>query len=115
MLNMTASLVGSLELAIMECFWDNGSQTSGDILATLREERRTIAATTVTTTLARLVEQGLLTRELEAGRKMPWRYTARYRSRAALLAGTLVQLAAHLGADHRDLAEALTALRGGAR
>jgi len=37
MLNMTTSLVGSLELAIMECFWADGPQTSGDVLATLRK------------------------------------------------------------------------------
>jgi len=70
MLNMTTSLVGSLELAIMECFWANGPQTGGDILATLRRTR-VIAPTTVTTTLARLYDQGLLIRALDDGRKSP--------------------------------------------
>jgi len=60
----------------MECVWASGPLTGGQILATLRL-KRTIAPTTVTTTLARLYDQGLLTRELAAGRKMPWRYTAR--------------------------------------
>jgi predicted transcriptional regulator len=73
---------------------------------------RTIAHSTVTTTLARLDDQGLLTREVERGRKRPWRYTPRYRSRSALLVGTFEQLAAQLGADHRDRAEALGVLLG---
>ena len=114
MLNMTTSLVGSLELAVMECFWQNGPQSSGEVLATLRKTR-TIAHTTVTSTLARLYDQGLLTRDLAKGRKKPWVYTARYASRGALLTSTLVQLAAHLGADHRDLTEALSVLRGAPR
>jgi predicted transcriptional regulator len=71
MLNMTASLLGPLQQSVMECFWASGPQTSRDILTTLRMGR-TIAHTTVTTTLSRLFDQGLLTRELAAGRKMPW-------------------------------------------
>jgi len=54
----------------MECFWERGPQTSGDVLATLRAQRP-IAHTTVTTTLARLYERGLVTRELEDDRKVP--------------------------------------------
>ena len=114
MLNMTTSLVGSLELAIMECFWANGPQTGGDILATLRETR-TIAHTTVTTTLARLYDQGLVARALDDGRKKPWRYTARYPSRGALLAGTIEALCTHLEADRGDRAEALAVLLGAPR
>jgi predicted transcriptional regulator len=76
---------------------------------------RPIAHTTVTTTLARLYDQGLLTRDLAKGRKMPWVYTARYASRGALLTSTLVRLATQLGADHRDLTEALSVLRGAPR
>jgi predicted transcriptional regulator len=54
MLTIATSLIGSLELAVMECFWAApGPLTYGDILATLRRTR-TIADTTVTTTLARL-------------------------------------------------------------
>jgi predicted transcriptional regulator len=63
MLSIVASLIGSLELAIMECFWERSPQTSGDILTALRKHR-TIAPSTVTTTLVRLCEQGLLTRVL---------------------------------------------------
>jgi len=112
--NIAASLIGSLELAVMECFWAHGPQTSGDVLAALREQRK-IAATTVTTTLARLYAQGLLTRELHAGRKMPWVYTARYRSSGALLAGTIEALAGQIGADRGDRAEALAVLLGAPR
>jgi len=114
MLDMTTSLIGSLELAIMECFWDNGPQSSGELLATLRC-KRTIAHSTVTTTLARLYEQGLLTRALQAGRKMPWIYTARYGSRGALLAGAIEALAVQIGADRGDRAEALAVLLGAPR
>jgi predicted transcriptional regulator len=114
MLNIVASLVGSLEYATMECFWTHGPQTSGDILATLRAQGRTIAHSTVTTTLARLAEQGMLTRVRVGGSvEIPfWRYTARYASRGALLAGVFEQLAAQLEADHPDRAEALGALLG---
>jgi hypothetical protein len=110
MLSIAASLIGSLELAIMECFWERGPQTSGDILTALRKHR-TIAPSTVTTTLVRLCEQGLLTRELEKGGKLLWIYTARYASRGAFLAGTFEHLAL-LGADHLDRAEALGLLLG---
>jgi len=111
MLNIAASLLGPLEQSIMECFWANGPQTGGQILATLRRTR-SIAPTTVTTTLARLHDQGLLTRELAPGRKMPWIYTARYGSKGALLAGTFERLALQLAADHLDRAEALGRLLG---
>jgi predicted transcriptional regulator len=112
MLNIAASLVGSLELAIMECFWATPTQTGGQILATLRKERR-IAHTTVTTTLARLYDQGLLTRAPIAGpgSRQSWIYTARYASRGALLAATMETLAVQIGANHRDRAEALVELR----
>lgn len=110
MLNTAVSLIGSLELAIMECFWESGPQSSGAILATLRTTR-TIAHTTITTTLTRLYDQGLLTRELAAGRKMPWVYTARYSSRGALLAGVLEHLCTQLGANGGDRAEALKVLQ----
>jgi hypothetical protein len=70
---------------------------------------------TITTTLARLCEQGFVSRELAAGRKMPWVYTARYPSRSALLAGTFEQLVAQVGADQGDRAEALGLLLGVAR
>ena len=98
----------------MECVWASGPLTGGQILATLRL-KRTIAPTTVTTTLARLYDQGLLTRELAAGRKMPWRYTARYASRGALIAGVLEQLCTTLGVDRGDRAEALAVLVGAPR
>jgi predicted transcriptional regulator len=111
MLNMTASLLGPLEQSIMECFWASGPQTGGQILATLRRTR-TIAHTTVTTTLSRLHDQGLLTRTLAAGRKMPWVYTARYGSRGALLAGAVEQMCVQLGADRGDRALALAVLMG---
>jgi predicted transcriptional regulator len=115
MLNIARSLIGSLELAIMECFWDNGPQSGGDILATLREERPTIAPTTVTTTLARLYDQGLLTRALQDGRKMPWIYRPRYATRGALVAGVLEELCTTLGVDRGDRAEALAVLLGAPR
>ena len=111
MLNMTASLLGPLEQSVMECFWASGPQTSRDILTTLRMGR-TIAHTTVTTTFTRLYDQGLLTRKLAAGRKMPWVYTARYASRGALLAGAVEQMCAQLGADRSDRALALAVLLG---
>lgn len=111
MLNITTSLVGSLELAVMECFWAHGPQTSGDVLARLRTQR-TIAHTTVTTTLARLYDQGLLTRKPTPGRKMPWVYTARCTSRGALLAHTFERLAAQVEANPLDRAEALGLLLG---
>ena len=113
MLNMTASLLDPLEQSVMECFWANGPQTSRAILTTLRM-RRTIAHSTVTTTLARLFDQGLLTRELSTGRRhVPsWRYTARYASRGALLAGAVEQLCVQLGADRGDRALALAVLMG---
>lgn len=111
MLNLTASLLGPLEQSIMECFWADGPQTGGQILQTLRETR-SIAHSTVTTTLARLYDQGLLTRALEEGRKMPWIYTACHPSKGALLAGALETLCAQLGADHLDRAEALAVLLG---
>jgi predicted transcriptional regulator len=115
MLSIASNLVGSLELAIMECFWGaDGPLSSGDILATLRKTR-TIADTTVTTTLARLYEQGLLTRTLDAGRKKPWIYTARYASRGALVAGVLNELCVQIGADPGDRAEALGVLLGAPR
>jgi predicted transcriptional regulator len=112
-LNIAASLVGSLEFAIMECFWANGPQTGRDILTTLRK-KRTIAHSTVTTTLARLYDQGLLTREpiRASGRRQSWRYTARYTSRSALLAGTFEQLAAQIGADYHERVAALGMLLG---
>lgn len=111
MLNMTASLLGPLEQSIMECFWASGPQTSRDILTTLRMGR-TIAHTTVTTTLTRLYDQGLLTRELAVGRKMPWVYTARYGSRGELLAASVEQMCVQLGADRGDRALALAVLMG---
>lgn len=114
MLNIAASLLGPLEQSIMECFWANGPQTGGQILDELRKGR-TIAHSTVTTTLARLSEQGLLTRELKAGRRMPWIYTARYTSKGALVAGAIEQLCAQLGADRGDRAEALAVLLGAPR
>jgi len=111
MLNMTASLLGPLEQSVMECFWSSGPQTSRQILTTLRRTR-TIAHTTVTTTLARLYDQGLLTRTLAAGRKMPWVYTARYASRGDLLAASVETLCVQLRADRGDRALALAVLMG---
>lgn len=113
MLNLSTSLLGPLEQSVMECFWASGPQTGRQILTTLRVSR-TIAHTTVTTTLARLHRQDLLTRELCAGRgrKLAWRYTARYASRGELLAGAVEQLCAQLDADRGDRALALAALLG---
>jgi predicted transcriptional regulator len=113
MLNVTHSLIGSLELAVMECFWERGPRTSRQILSTLRNER-TIAHTTVTSTLARLYEQGFLIREpiRGYGPRQSWRYTACYASRGALLANTFEQLSAQVGANHLDRAEALGMLLG---
>jgi predicted transcriptional regulator len=112
MLNLNTSLLGPLEQAIMECFWENGPQTSGEILKTLRRSR-TIAHTTVTTTLGRLYAHDLLTREpINALRQRPaWRYTARYPSRSALLADCFAYLCVQLGADDGDRASALAQLR----
>jgi predicted transcriptional regulator len=116
MLNLSNSLIGPLEQAVMECFWEHGPQTSGEILATLRE-RRTIAHSTVTTTLSRLYDQDLLTREPITAhtRKPHWRYTARHPSRAALLAGVVAHVCDQLGADRDDRAEALALLGGAPR
>ena len=106
MLNTATGVLGPLEQSVMECFWSSSPQTSRDILTTLRMGRK-IAHSTVTTTLARLHDQGLLTRKLVAGRKMPWVYTARYTSRGALLAGAVEQMCAQLGADRGDRALAV--------
>jgi predicted transcriptional regulator len=116
MLNLSNSLIGPLEQSVMECFWLNGPQTSGEILATLRE-RRTIAHSTVTTTLSRLYDQDLLMREPITAhtRKPHWRYTARHPSRAALLAGVVAHVCDQLGADRGDRAEALALLGGAPR
>jgi predicted transcriptional regulator len=111
MRSVATRIIGSLELAILECFWEGGPQTSGQILAALRLTR-TIAATTVATTLVRLYEQGFLIRELLPDRKKPWVYTARYRSRSTLLAGIFEQLVTQVSADHGDRAEALGLLLG---
>jgi predicted transcriptional regulator len=113
MLNTTISLLGPLEQSVMECFWASGPQTSGQILATLRL-KRTIAHSTVTTTLARLHNDDLLTREsIRAGRRRStWRYTAHYASRGAMLAGAVEQLCVQLGADRGDRALALAVLLG---
>lgn len=114
MLNMATSLIGSLELAVMECFWGSGPQTSGQILTTLRKAR-TIAPTTVTTTLAQLHKQGFVRRELLRGHTRTWIYTACYPSRGALIAHALNQLCGTLGADRGDRAEALAVLVGAPR
>jgi predicted transcriptional regulator len=114
MLNLTSSLLGPLEQSVMECFWSNGSLTSRDILDTLRMQR-SIAHSTVTTTLSRLYEQGLLTRELVGGRKMPWVYTPVHASRGELLAGAVEQLCVQLSADRGDRALALAVLIGAPR
>jgi predicted transcriptional regulator len=113
MLNTAASLLGPLEQSIMECFWENGPQTSGQILKTLRQ-RRTIAHTTVTTSLARLYAHGMVLREPipGCGGKQSWRYTARYATRSALLVCAFEQLCEQLGANHLDRAEALGMLLG---
>ena len=62
MLKTAASLIGPLEQSIMECFWDSGPRTSGQILKTLSQQR-TIGHSTVTTSLGRLYAHGLLLRE----------------------------------------------------
>jgi predicted transcriptional regulator len=113
MLNLTASVLGPLEQLIMQCFWSDGPQTDREILTTLRTQR-TIAHTTVTTTLFRLYSHDLLTRELAEGRRhVPsWRYYPRYGSRGELLAGAVEQLCVQLGADRGDRALALAVLLG---
>jgi len=113
MLNTATSLLGPLEQSVMECFWKDGPQTSGEILATLRQ-KRTIAPSTITTTLRRLTLQGLLTRTRlpGVGRTPTSQYTARYTSRGELLAGAVEQLCAQLGADRGDRALALAVLLG---
>jgi predicted transcriptional regulator len=113
MLNLATSVLGPLEQSVMECFWASGPQTSGEILATLRQQR-TIAHSTVTTTLGRLYAQELLTRSpIGVGRLKPsWRYTARYASRGALLAASVEQLCVQLGADCGDRDIALRLLGG---
>jgi predicted transcriptional regulator len=114
MLNMTNGLVGPLEQSVMECFWTApGPLTSGQILKTLRTHR-TIAHSTVTTTLARLYDQGLLIREPipGCGGKQSWRYTARYGSRGELLAAAVERVCAQFGADRGDRALALAVLLG---
>jgi predicted transcriptional regulator len=113
MRNMTASIIGTLELAIMECFWERDSWTSTQLLANLRRTR-TIAHSTVTTTLARLYDQGVLVRERIGGpdARPFWRYTTRYATRSAFLAAATEVLAVQIGASRQDRAEALGRLLG---
>jgi predicted transcriptional regulator len=116
MFTTSTGFLGSLEQSMMECFWANGPQTSGQILKTLRQNRA-IAHTTVTTTLARLYEHGLVLREPIAGcgGKQSWRYTARYATRGALLAAAVEQLCAQIGAESADRFTALKVLVGETR
>ena len=113
MLNLTTSVLGPLEQSVMECFWASGPQTGRQILTTLRMGR-TIAHSTLTTTLARLYAQDLLMREqlIGRGRKPVWLYTPVHASRGALLAGAVEQLCEQLGADRGDRALALAVLLG---
>ena len=98
----------TLEREIMTIIWNAGPQTGRDLVVLLRQQR-TIALATVTATLARLVERGLLVR---SGARTTWRYIPRYPSRGAFLAAALEQLCTEINAGPNDRAEALTVILG---
>ncbi len=59
--------LGPLELAIMQLMWRNPSQTVREICTELSKQRE-IAITTVSTTMDRLYQKGLLTRKTKTGK-----------------------------------------------
>jgi len=61
------SELGPLELAIMQLMWKNQSSTVREIYEELKEQRK-IKITTVSTTMNRLYEKGLLNREMKTGK-----------------------------------------------
>ncbi|MFQ6123600.1 MAG: BlaI/MecI/CopY family transcriptional regulator [Candidatus Heimdallarchaeota archaeon] len=61
------SELGPLELAIMQRMWKNQSSTVREIFTELKKQRK-IAITTVSTTMNRLYEKGLLSREMKTGK-----------------------------------------------
>ncbi len=61
------SNLGPLELTIMKLMWENGLSTVRAIYEVLSKERK-IALTTVSTTMNRLFQKGLLTREIQTGK-----------------------------------------------
>ena len=108
-----ATSLGHLELELMNLLWEASPQTGRDIVATLNM-RRKVAYTTVGTTLDRLYQRGLLTREAQtSGQGMaPWGYRPRY-TRQQLLCAAIAQLAENLGADEVERQYAATELRHG--
>ncbi|MFQ5819971.1 MAG: BlaI/MecI/CopY family transcriptional regulator [Candidatus Heimdallarchaeota archaeon] len=61
------SELGPLELAIMQLMWKNQSSTVREIYEELKKQRK-IKITTVSTTMNRLHEKGLLNREMRTGK-----------------------------------------------
>lgn len=59
--------LGPLELAIMQLMWKNQSSTVREIYEELKKQRN-IKITTVSTTMNRLYEKGLLNREMKTGK-----------------------------------------------
>lgn len=61
------SELGPLELTIMQLMWKNNSSTVREIYELLSKERK-IALTTISTTMNRLFNKDLLTREIQTGK-----------------------------------------------
>ena len=57
-------LLGDLEAAIMRLMWERPQATVRDVVALLKDQGRALAYTTVMTVMSRLVEKGVLTRDL---------------------------------------------------
>jgi predicted transcriptional regulator len=100
--------LGTLELELLLLLWTKGplgSRAACDALNALNTDHRR-APTTVQTTLERMHEKGLLTRELWHG--APYRAAV---DRAELLAQLIRRMCQDLGASAADRAAACAALQ----
>jgi len=84
--SLFTTLLDPLERDIMQILWNNGPQTTRQLLTVLRNERP-MAYLTMTAALERLCEHGVLDRHREPCplTRSTWRYTPMFTRQALLL------------------------------
>ena len=70
-----------LQLAVMKALWAIGEGTVGDVLASMAQDGRSLAPTTVATLLQRLAKQGWVEHQ-KSGRQLVYRAAVREKDAA---------------------------------
>ncbi len=112
---LLTTLVDPLERDLMQILWDNGPQTTRQLLTALRNERP-IAYLTMTAALERLCKRGVLDRHREPCplTRSTWRYTPTF-TRQAFLLQAVEQLCGTLGVSDCERQQLAAVARHGSQ